>query len=61
MNPFPNMFNKNNSDNVDPHPQMMQQQMAMHQQEQQMMMQEQINMQQEQPSDLQYYDVYNYI
>ena len=61
MNPFPNMFNNNNSDNVDPHPQMMQQQMAMHQQEQQMMMQEQINMQQEQPSDLQYYDVYNYI
>ena len=47
MNPFPNMFNNNNPDNVDLH--------------QQMMIQEQINMQQEQPSDLQYYDVYNYI
>ena len=52
MNPFPNMFNNNNPDNVDLHQQMMQQQM---------MIQEQINMQQEQPSDLQYYDVYNYI
>ena len=66
MNPSPNMFNNNSPNSLDPHQQMIQQQMMQQQMQQmmaqqQMMMQQHINMQQEQPSDIQYFDVYNYI